>query len=97
MSNGKEDKEYCISTTDEIGDFLIYSSEAFKLSEIDFINLIKICLIEARSKAIGKKLLEVYRDSTKYREDITKQRLNLIGIKDEGKIEPIKRKKPKTK
>jgi hypothetical protein len=92
-----EDKEFFISTTDEIGDYLIYSSDIFKFSEIDLINLIKICLIEARSKAIGKKLLEVYRDSTKNRESLTKQRLNLIGVKDDGKREPIRKRKPKTK
>lgn len=97
MANGKEDKDYFISTTDEIGDYVIYSSEAFKLSEIDLINLIKICLIEARSKAIGRRLLEVYRDSTKHREDLTERRLNLIGVSDDGKREPIKKKKPKTK
>lgn len=92
-----EDKEYYLSSTDEEGDFLIYESVLFKLSELDLINLIKICLIEARSKTIGKKLLEVYRDSTRHREEITEQRLNLIGVKDEGSKEPVKKRKPKTR
>ena len=96
MKNTNEDKEFYIATTDEIGDYLIYSSSAFSLSEIDFINLIKICLIELRSKKMGRKFLEVYKDSTKYRKDITVKRLNLIGVKDESK-EPTKRRSPKTK
>jgi len=97
MGNGKqEDKEYFISTKEELGDYLIYSSDAFKLSEIDLINLIKITLIEARSKSIGKRLLEVYRDSTKQREELTEQRLKLIGVEQNGSKEPIKKKKPNT-
>lgn len=84
-----EDKEYYISTKDDDGDFLIYQSEAYKLTEIDLINLIKITLIEARSKAIGRKLLEVYRDSTHERKEVTEKRLDLIGVKN-GKQKPIK-------
>jgi len=49
-------------------------------------------LIEARSKAIGRKLLEVYRDSTHKRQDITEQRLNMIGVEKNGKKEPTKAK-----
>ena len=59
----EEDKTYFLSTKDERGDFLIYQSDMFKLSEIDIINLVKICLIEIRSKSIGKKILAVYRSS----------------------------------
>jgi hypothetical protein len=96
MVNKEEDKEFFIATTDEIGDFLIYSSSAFNLSEIDFINLIKICLIEARSKKMGRKFLDIYKDSTKYRKDITEKRLNLIGVKN-GNEEPVKKRNPNTK
>ena len=84
-----EDKEYYISTKDEDGDFLIYQSEAYRISEIDLINLIKITLIEARSNTIGRKLLEVYRDSTHERKEVTEKRLDLIGVKN-GKEKPIK-------
>ena len=91
-----KDKEYYFATS-ENGDFLIYSSEIFKLSEIDLINLIKICLIEARSKSIGKKILGVYEDSTKKRKEITQQRLKMIGVKNEGKKEPERTKKAKFK
>jgi len=98
VGNGKqEDKEYFISTKEELGDYLIYSSDVFKLSEIDLINLIKITLIEARSKSIGKKLLEVYRDSTKNREAITEQRLKLIGVEQNGSKEPTRKRKPNTR
>ena len=92
----EKDKEYFLSTKDENGDFLIYQSETYKISEIDLINLIKICLIESRSKAIGNKLLEVYRDSTHKRKEITQQRLNIIGVKDVKK-DPIRTKVSKTR
>lgn len=62
------------------GDYIVYSSDLFKLSEIDIINLIKICMIEARSKIIGRKILAVYEDSTNDRKEITLERLKKIGI-----------------
>lgn len=62
--------------------YLVYKSDNFKLSEIDILLLLKICLIEKRSKKIGKKILEVYKDSTKDREKLTIQRLESIGIKE---------------
>ena len=96
MKDINEDKEFFVATKDEIGDYLIYSSSAFSLSEIDFINLIKICLIEARSKKMGRKFLDVYKDSTKDRKDITNKRLNLIGVKDENR-KPFTRKNPNTR
>lgn len=85
----REELEYYISTKEKERDFLIYASEPFKLSEIDLINLIKVCLIEARNKTIGKKLLAIYRDSTMHREHLTKERLQLIGIKEEEKPIPF--------
>ena len=96
ITNGEE-LEYYISTKVEKNEFLIYTSEPFKLSEIDLINLIKVCLIEARNKTIGKKLLAIYRDSTTKRPHITKERLELIGIKEEEMPNPYKSKKPKFK
>jgi hypothetical protein len=82
------DKEYYIATTDEHDDDVIYKSEKFKLSELDLINLIKICLVEQRNKFIGNKLKEAYIDSTEHRKEITHARLNLIGIKDNGNQKP---------
>jgi len=96
MQEENEDKEFYVATKDEIGDYIIYSSSAFNLSEIDFINLIKICLIEARSKKMGRKFLEVYKDSTKNRKEITEKRLNLIGVKNERK-KPSRVTKPNTR
>lgn len=92
--NEKElEKEYFISTKDEKNDFLIYISEPFKFSEIDIINLIKVCLIEARNKTIGRKILAIYRDSTGHRQHITKERLKMIGVIEEEKPNPITIKK----
>lgn len=91
-----KDLEFYISTKNEKKEFIIYESEIYKLSEFDLINLIKICLIEARSKSIGKKILEVYRDSTEHRQDLTEERLNLIGVQNARK-KPTIRKKSKTR
>ena len=91
-----DDKDFFLTTIDENGKFLIYTSDIFKLSEFDVLNLIKICMIEARSKTIGRKLLEVYKDSTEYKKNVTKERLTKLGINyDETK--PVIRKKSKTK
>lgn len=90
-----KDEEYFIATIDDNGKYIIYTSEKFKLSEFDLINLIRICLIEQRSKVIGTKILGAYRDSTEHKKIIAKRRLEVIGIKEHDK--PTKRKKPKTK
>lgn len=81
----QEDKEFFIATYDEKkpNEFIVYCSESFKMSEIDLINLIKICMIEARNKTVGRKLLEAYRDSTNGRIAITEERLKKIGINNE--------------
>lgn len=89
----EEEKEYYLSTLDENGAYLIYTSEGFKLSEIDVINLIKICLIEARSKTIGRKILEVYKDSNK---KLAEEKLKKIGIEN-NEAKPIRKKKAKTR
>jgi hypothetical protein len=88
MKQKENDYEYYFATCDEKSSFIIYKSEIFKLSEIDLINLIKICLVGERSKAIGRKILAVYRDSTTEREHITRERLKMIGIEEEQN--PIK-------
>jgi len=92
-----ENQEYFFSTKDENGDFLIYGSDPFKLSEIDLINLIKVCLIEARNKTIGRKILSIYRDSTSHRRHLTQERLKLIGVEEEEKPNPTKERKPNMK
>jgi hypothetical protein len=93
----ENEKEYFIATLDTDGEPLIYMSEKYKLSEIDLINMIKICLVEQRSKGIGNKLKEAYIDSTSHRPEITKDRLTKIGVKDNGDNRPIKIKKANIK
>lgn len=90
-----QDKEYYIATTDEKGEMIVYNSVAYKLSEIDLINLIKICLKEERNKGLGRKLLDAYKDSTLHRPQITNRRLSLIGIEEKPKEQPETIKKPK--
>lgn len=89
MPKEEHDKDYYIATLGEDGKFVVYESEKFRLSEIDLINLIKVCLIEERNKRIGRKLLEAYKDSTEHRIAITQQRLTQIGIKEEPNGKPI--------
>lgn len=101
MKNGKfkisdKDMDFFITTIDEKGRYVIYESEKFRLSEIDLINLIKICNIERRSVLIGNKLLDAYRDCTNHRKEITEERLNLIGIKNKDE-HPTIRKRAKKK
>lgn len=97
MKEAEENKEYYVATRNEKGEFLIYASETFKLSEIELINLIKICLVEQRSKSIGKKILSAYRDSTEHRKHITLERLKQIGVNDDGNTKPTIDNKSKTK
>jgi len=61
-------------------EYIVYTSEPYKLSEIDIINLIKICLVEERSKIIGRKFLSMYEDSTSDRKNITQERLRKLGL-----------------
>ena len=60
---------------------IVYESDKFKLSEMEILNLIKVCTIERRSKLIGKKLIAIYRDSNP--ETYAEEKLNLIGVKNE--------------
>ena len=99
-NQGENFQEFYIATKSPKfkGDFVIYESQPFKLSEIELLGLIKICIIEARSKSIGKKLIAIYEDSTDYRQELTKKRLKLIGI-DEDETKPTRTAKnnPRTK
>lgn len=90
----KNTKDFFLSCIDEENKFLIYKSEPFKFSEVEILNLIKICIIEQRSKKIGKKILDVYKDAVDKRN--AKIKLNKIGIEYDEK-EPITSKRTKTK
>ena len=74
-----KDREFYLSTKIGKKDF-IYSSEAFRLSEIELLNLIKFCIVGRRNKEIGEKLLAVYQDSTEDRKELTEERLRKIGV-----------------
>jgi len=80
-----KDKEYFIATIDLDGKYLIYTSERYKMSEMDLLNLIKICIIERRNKEVGKKILDIYEDSNSHRSEITNERLKKLGIKNGNK------------
>jgi hypothetical protein len=82
------EKELFIGYRDEQGEYFSYESDRYKLSEIDFLNLIKICMVEGRNKTVGKKLLEVYHDITAHEKEIARKKLELIGIKENGDRNP---------
>ena len=90
-------KDFYVATKDKDGDFLVYDSEGYKLSEIDLINIIKILMIEKRNTGIGRKFLDVYRDATEHRKEITEKRLNIIGIPSQNGTEPTLAKRTKNK
>ena len=83
MPNTDKDQVFCIATLGENEQYVIYNSRNFKLSEIDMLSLIKMLIVERRSKLIGEKLLRVYQDSTAHRQQITLDRLRKIGIDKE--------------
>lgn len=81
-----EFKEYYFSIKNKKKQYEIFESEKYKLTELDLLNLIKMCIIERRSKYIGTKILNVYEDSIEDDKDIVNERLKKIGInKDETK------------
>lgn len=83
-------KEFYLATKNK-KEFLIYQSDNFKFSELDILLLLKICMIEKRSKKIGRKILNIYKDATQDRLDLTLERLEAIGIKENKENdEPIK-------
>jgi len=83
----KQEHNFYIATGKD-NDYLIYSSETYRLTEIEFLNLIKICFIEARSNSIGKRLIAIYKDNLGEK---AIAQLKLIGIED-GSCKPTKHK-----
>lgn len=87
----KNVKYYYIAIDDEERGFghLIYKNEKFRISEVDMINLIRILLVERRNVTLGRKILDVYNDSTGYSEQ-TLQKLKEIGLEYKQENEPRK-------
>lgn len=89
--DSNNDKEFYFSTIDEKGEVELYSSERYALSEVEFLSLIRILLVNGRCKTIGKKALAVYEHSTTNRKELSEERLILIGVeKNEKEIKPFK-------
>jgi hypothetical protein len=91
LSKNENGKYYYISIDDEERGFghLIYKNEKFRISEIDMINLIRILLVERRNVTLGRKILDVYNDSTGYSEQ-TLEKLKQIGLEYKQENEPRK-------
>lgn len=83
-------KEFYLATQEK-GEFTIFTSDIYKFTEIDVLNMIKICLIDRRSKLLGDKILKIYEDSVNEKTAI--ERLKGIGINNEKK--QTKRRNPK--
>ncbi len=90
------ENEYYITTIDENGEPVIYESERFRFSEMEILNLIKICILEKRSIMIGKKILDIYIDSNPDQSYVNKK-LNMIGIVTNEKPKPKILRRPKIK
>jgi len=74
-----EQEEYYLAIQ-ENGETILYKSELYVLNELDIINLIKICLVQKRAVSLGKKILNVYKDVTKHKEEETLKILKKIGL-----------------
>lgn len=92
--NNNSYEEYYLAVKQE-KDFTVYTSDSFKFSEIDILNLIKICILDRRSMALGKKILLIYEDSTKERIKITRERLKNMGLINNETEKQTKRRNPK--
>lgn len=75
-----EQSFFYLSTLNDKKKPTIYISEKYRLTEIDVLTLIKICVNEKRNLRLGYKILEVYKDATNGK---GKEKLKLIGIKDD--------------
>lgn len=91
------EKNFYLATRGEDGVMEVYQSDKFFFAELEIINLIKICLIEERSKIIGRKIMQIYKDATEHRKDLTLERLKKIGIKEDEKQKPTREKKIRKK
>jgi hypothetical protein len=83
--NGKnKESEFFITTKDENGKFWTYESLCYKLTEIDLLNLIRMCFVHKRSITIGEKLIAIYRDCKKEAD----KNLKNIGVPINEKPKP---------
>lgn len=95
MEDENEFEDYYLAI-EENGETILYKSEKFRLSEIDIINLIKICLVQKRAVSLGKKILEVYKDSTEHKREETIKTLKKIGLNYEEE-QPERSRKTKSR
>ena len=93
-----ENTENFFMSVKERGEYVIYSSESYAFTELEILNLIKICIVEGRNRRLGKKILSIYRDCSQgtEREILVNKRLEAIGVKNENK-ETTARRNPKTR
>ena len=61
------------------GNFIVYTSEAYKLTEQDLIDIIKILYVNKRAVILGRKIMSVYFDCTDY-SPTTYENLAKIGV-----------------
>ena len=97
--NNSDYKDFYFAIKDYDGKYLIYQSENYRFSELDILNLIKLCILERRSVYLGKKILSIYEDSTSSnpsRMKLSKERLKNLGLLKENE-KPTKSKHTKTK
>jgi hypothetical protein len=92
-----DNQKYFVGIRDSKRNAWLYESDMYSFTEIDMINLIKICFVEGRNKSLGRKILAVYRDTTQHKKEESEMLLKNIGIEDDGNREPTKATSTKSK
>ncbi|CAK0770796.1 hypothetical protein CCP3SC1AL1_520014 [Gammaproteobacteria bacterium] len=80
-SNGKEELLFFLAIKDKKkkGNFVVYTSEQYRLTEQDLIDIIKILYVNRRAVSLGRKIMSAYFDSTDY-SPTTYENLSKIGV-----------------
>jgi hypothetical protein len=80
-SNGKNEMLFFLAIRDKKkkGNFVVYTSEEYKLTEQDLIDIIKILYVNKRAVTLGRKIMAVYFDCTDY-SPATYENLAKIGV-----------------
>jgi hypothetical protein len=85
------DQFFFLSTRTEKKRDICYTSEKYRISELEIFHLIRLLYTERRNRTLGNKILEIYRDATEHRKQEVDEKLKKIGIDDDKKTENISR------
>ena len=85
IKNGNGNEHFFYFTADDPirkGNFLIFTSEKYKLTEQEVLNLLKVIFVDRRYVAVGRRLFDAYQffGKGKYSEKELNEKLEKIGI-----------------